>query len=84
MRLQVPAIGVDTGLQGLGLLADGSLASPSAWQTAGWYDQGVRPGDVGPAIVAGHVDSYLGPAVFYDLARLKPGDVDVNGVGQLG
>lgn len=74
VRVQIPAIGVDSTLEDLGLLPDGSLASPSAWQTAGWYDEGVRPGDPGPAIIAGHVDSYLGPAVFYRLGALVAGD----------
>ena len=74
VRLQVPAIGVDTALEGLGLLADGSLASPSTFPEAGWSQAGVRPGDPGPAIVAGHIDSYQGPAVFYDLGKLRAGD----------
>ena len=73
-RLRVPAIGVDTSLQPLGLLKDGSLQAPSKWQQAGWYAKGTRPGDVGPAVIAGHVDSYLGPAVFYRLRELKTGD----------
>ncbi|WP_164983968.1 sortase domain-bontaining protein, partial [Cellulomonas endophytica] len=44
------------------------------WQRAGWYREGVVPGDVGPAVVAGHVDSSDGPAVFVGLERLAPGD----------
>jgi LPXTG-site transpeptidase (sortase) family protein len=43
-----------------------------AW--AGWWTGGVAPGDIGPAIIAGHVDNYLGPAVFYKLRDLKAGD----------
>ncbi|MHA3703224.1 class F sortase [Jatrophihabitans sp. YIM 134969] len=75
LRLQIPSIGVDTGLENLGLESDGSLQPPTAFPMAGWYARGVRPGDPGPAIVAGHVDSYRGPAVFYDLGKLQPGDV---------
>ncbi|MHA3701557.1 class F sortase [Jatrophihabitans sp. YIM 134969] len=74
VHLDVPAIGVSTDLEGLGVLADGTLASPSAWQVAGWFDAGVRPGDVGPAVIAGHVDSTAGPAVFYRLRDLAVGD----------
>jgi sortase (surface protein transpeptidase) len=74
VRVQIPAIGVDSSLERLGLLPDRSLASPSTWGVAGWYSGGVVPGDPGPAIVAGHVDSYLGPAVFYDLGKLRRGD----------
>jgi hypothetical protein len=77
MRLRISAIGVNATVQPLGLLADGTLQPPSAWQIAGWYDGGVTPGDPGPAVIAGHVDSISGPAVFYRLRQLRPGDVAV-------
>jgi hypothetical protein len=77
IRLRMPVIGVNTALQPLGLRADGTLQPPSAWQTAGWYDDGVTPGDPGPAVIAGHVDSISGPAVFYRLRQLRPGDLAV-------
>ncbi len=84
VRLQIPAIAVDTPLQPLGLLPDGSLQAPSQWDVAGWYADGIRPGDPGPAVIAGHVDSVSGPAVFYRLRRLHVGDLvdvrDANGV----
>jgi hypothetical protein len=74
-RLAIPAIGVTTTLEPLGLLPDHSLQPPSHWDEAGWYADGVRPGDPGPAIVVGHVDSVSGPAVFYRLRDLRPGAV---------
>jgi sortase (surface protein transpeptidase) len=74
-RLQIPAIGVSTPLVRLGRLPDGSIEVPRAWNTAGWYDQGPRPGQPGPAVILGHVDSKSGPAVFYRLRDLRPGDV---------
>jgi hypothetical protein len=74
-RLRIPAIGVDTPLQPLGLLPDDRLQPPSSWQVAGWYAGGVEPGDPGPAVIAGHLDSVSGPAVFYRLRRLRPGDL---------
>jgi sortase (surface protein transpeptidase) len=74
-RLQIPAIGVSTPLVRLGRLPDGSIEVPHAWNTAGWYDQGPRPGQPGPAVILGHVDSKKGPAVFYRLRDLRPGDV---------
>ncbi|HZE50084.1 MAG TPA: class F sortase [Jatrophihabitantaceae bacterium] len=74
VRLRLPAIGVDTALQALRLQPDGSLQAPSAWQEAGWYADGVRPGALGPAVIAGHVDSRSGPAVFFRLGELRPGD----------
>jgi sortase (surface protein transpeptidase) len=42
---------------------------------AGWYTGGPRPGEVGSAIIAGHIDSYLGPGVFFRLRLLRPGDL---------
>src|SRR4029450_3418988 len=73
VRLRIPAIGVSTGLQHLGLAADGTIAAPTEWQTAGWYDKGPRPGQPGPAVIVGHVDSRSGPAGFYRLPELRPG-----------
>jgi sortase (surface protein transpeptidase) len=73
-QLTIPAIGVDTSLEPLGLMPDGTLQPPSQWQRAGWYAGGVRPGSIGPAVIAGHVDSVSGPAVFYRLRELKMGD----------
>jgi sortase (surface protein transpeptidase) len=73
-RLSIPSIGVDTALQPLHLLADGSLEPPTQWARAGWYADGVRPGQVGPAVIAGHIDSTSGPAVFFRLHALRPGD----------
>jgi hypothetical protein len=77
VRLRIPAIGVDTGLQRLGRGHDGSVEVPSGphkWDMAGWYAGGTRPGDPGSAVILGHVDSTAGPAVFYRLHDLRPGD----------
>ncbi len=73
-RLTIASIGVRSGLQPLGLLKDGSLQPPTKWGEAGWYAKGVVPGQVGPAVIAGHVDSTAGPAVFYRLRDLRSGD----------
>jgi sortase (surface protein transpeptidase) len=43
-------------------------------EVAGWYALGPRPGDPGSAVILGHVDSTRGPAVFYRLRQLRPGD----------
>jgi LPXTG-site transpeptidase (sortase) family protein len=73
-RVAVPRLGISSDLQLLHLLKNGELQSPSAWMEAGWYADGTRPGDVGPAVIAGHVDSTLGPAVFYRLREMRVGD----------
>jgi hypothetical protein len=72
-RLRIPSIGVDSSLGRLGLNSDGSIEVPADFNQAGWYDKGPAPGEVGPAVVLGHLDSYTGPAVFARLASLKPG-----------
>jgi sortase (surface protein transpeptidase) len=74
LRVSVPRLKIDSALQSLALQPDGTLASPSQWQIAGWYAAGPRPGQLGPAVIAGHVDSTAGPAVFYQLPRAQVGD----------
>src|SRR5450756_1050536 len=73
VRLRIAAIGVDSGLMDLGLRADGSLEVPPSGFPAGWYTGGQTPGELGPAIIAGHID-WNGPGVFFRLHSLKPGD----------
>ncbi|WP_407924419.1 class F sortase [Actinokineospora pegani] len=73
--LTIPAIGVDeTDLVPLTLGANGELTAPTDFARVGWYAAGTVPGDVGPAVLAGHVDSRTGPAVFFRLRELAPGD----------
>jgi Sortase domain len=73
-RLLVTAIGIDTPLESLHLGKDGALTPPRDFARAGWYADGTAPGDQGPAVIAGHVDSERGPAVFYRLRELQTGD----------
>ena len=72
-RVVVPAIGVDEQLTGLGLQADGAMEMP-AFGSAGWYDEGPRPGAPGAAVVVAHVRGPDGPDVFAALTTLRPGD----------
>nr|WP_237419123.1 class F sortase [Kitasatospora sp. SID7827] len=74
-RLRIPALGVDAGLLPLALGPDGSLRPPppERGDSAGWYAAGTSPGERGTAVVAGHVDTPAGPAVFFLLSRLAPG-----------
>jgi sortase (surface protein transpeptidase) len=77
LTLDIPAIGVHTSLMTLGLKADGTVQVPplSAGAPAGWYRNLASPGESGPAVLLGHVDSARdGPAVFYRLRELRPGD----------
>lgn len=72
--VRIPSIGTTSNLVDLGLYADGSLEVPTDFSVAGWFKNGVIPGAPGPAIIAGHYDSYVGPAVFSKLSQVKPGD----------
>jgi sortase (surface protein transpeptidase) len=74
VRIRIPVIGVDSRLQRLGLNADGTIEIPTEWDVAGWFAQGAKPGQPGPAVILGHVDSKVGPAVFYRVRELDPGD----------
>jgi hypothetical protein len=74
-RIQIPAIGVSAPVIALGLNHDGTLQTPTQWQETGWYKPGPEPGERGAAVVTGHVDSTTGPAVFYRLRSLRPGDL---------
>jgi hypothetical protein len=73
-RVRIPAIRVDSPLDPLALDAGGALQAPNNFAHAGWYAAGTTPGAVGPAVIAGHVDSRSGPAVFLRLYQLRPGD----------
>jgi sortase (surface protein transpeptidase) len=59
----------------LGLNPDRTLEVPRNWEQTGWYTGGPEPGEQGPAVIAGHVDSTSGPAVFYKLGELRRGAV---------
>lgn len=74
LSVRVPAIGVRSGLVPLGLRPDQSIEVPTDFADAGWYVGAPTPGQLGPAVVLGHIDSYRGPAVFFRLAALRPGD----------
>ena len=77
--LVVPSAGIDAaGVGKLGLDAEGELQAPETPNDVGWYSGSSAPGDSGPAVLVGHVDSYRGPGVFWNLRTLKPGDpIDV-------
>jgi Sortase domain len=78
VSVRIPAIGVDSTLLHLGVNADGSMQVPSlvtSANNAAWYKYSATPGQIGASVIEGHVDSYHGPAVFYRLGALRPGDI---------
>ncbi|GLV57230.1 hypothetical protein KDH_40660 [Dictyobacter sp. S3.2.2.5] len=77
VHIRIPAIGVDTEVEPVGVLASGNLDTPhrNKWDGTGWYESGPRPGEKGSAVIDGHVDRDGGsPAVFWNLQYMKPGD----------
>jgi sortase (surface protein transpeptidase) len=74
VALTIPAIGVQTRLIHLGLTASGALQVPTTTAVAGWFTGSPPPGAIGSSVIAGHVDSYLGPGIFYRLDLLRSGD----------
>ena len=78
VAVSIPAIDVHSTLLALSSNPDGTLQVPQPgpdYDSAAWFDGSPRPGDPGPAVIEGHVDSARnGPSVFYSLGALEPGD----------
>jgi sortase (surface protein transpeptidase) len=75
VELTVPSISLNVSLSTLGLNADGTVQVPTDVQQPGWFRLGPTPGEIGSAVILGHVDSYAGPGVFFKLSSLVAGDV---------
>ncbi|UOQ45381.1 sortase [Halobacillus salinarum] len=73
-HIKIPAIDVDTNVHKVGILDNGQMGVPDDTVNVGWFEPGTKPGSTGNAVIAGHVDSYEGPAVFFYLKNLKKGD----------
>lgn len=74
VRVRVPAVGIDAPVGPLFVDDDGVLPPPESFDATGWWHDGPEPGEAGPAVIAGHVDSYRGPAVFFRLDEINEGD----------
>jgi sortase (surface protein transpeptidase) len=74
VELTIPALGIKTVVGTLGLQADHQVMVPTSTHVVDWYDHGPTPGEVGSAVILGHVDSYRGPGTFFYLKDLKAGD----------
>ena len=72
--LQISSVDIETDLSVVGRNPDDTLTVPTEFDIAGWYEYSPTPGELGPAIITGHVDSYNGPAVFWRLGQVKIGD----------
>ena len=82
LELQIPSLEVSAPMLGVGLTSENVMDAPKGpigdpvWNTAFWYRGGGKPGDVGTATIAGHVNDPLGrPAIFAHIEHLQPGDM---------
>lgn len=74
-RLKIPAISIDAEIESVGLTPNGAMDIPKSAYDVAWYSPGPRPGEVGSAVMSGHLDWYGVPeGVFYNLDKLKQGD----------
>lgn len=75
-RITIPTLSVDASIENVGMDPSGRMGVPSDADIVGWWMHGVRPGEAGSAVVAGHLDTPQGsPGVFYAISQLEPGDV---------
>ncbi len=74
-EVRIPKIEVDAPVDALGVDAQNALQVPTDPARVGWWSGGAKPGDDDPSVLVGHLDSSTGPAVFFQLERLVPGDV---------
>lgn len=84
VRIVIPKLNIDTVVESKGNDAEGHMDVPSDWNHTAWYNLGPKPGEEGAAVVAGHFDTNTGgPAVFYYLSALLPGD-NINVIDETG
>jgi sortase A len=74
VQLEIPAIDVKANIENVGILDNGQMGVPEDIDKVGWFEPGFKPGTKGNAVLAGHVDSKTGPAIFFYLEKLSKGD----------
>jgi sortase (surface protein transpeptidase) len=82
--LKIPAIGVTTVVESVGMDSAGRMDVPKNSDNTAWFDLGYRPGQVGNSVIDGHFDKVDGsPAAFWNIGKLQRGDklivTDANG-----
>ncbi len=77
MTIDIPAIDVHSSVIALGRDSDGALAVPQPGPNlnkVAWYNGSATPGETGPSVLEGHVDSVYGPSIFFRLGAVRPGN----------
>jgi sortase (surface protein transpeptidase) len=73
VRIVIPSIAVNAPIVPLGLNRDQTMQVPRTRWDAGWFTPGPEPGEVGPAVIVGHLATVSGPGVFARLSELRRG-----------
>jgi len=75
LQIRIPKINLTADFEeSLGITKTREVEVPEEYDTVGYYKYGPTPGELGPAVILGHVDSVAGPAIFYSLGQLDIGD----------
>ncbi len=74
VRLIVPSLKIDTAVESVGKADDGEAGVPQSSKNVAWYNVGPKPGEAGNAVISGHLDDKVGPAIFWRLRELKVND----------
>lgn len=75
VRLKIPSINVDAAIEYVGFTSNREMEVPKNTVDVGWFEPGIRPGEKGSAVIAGHFNGKNGETgVFADLYKLKMGD----------
>lgn len=72
--ITIPSLDIDAPVKAFGLDKEGNMELPKNGKDVAWFSPGIRPGERGNAVLAGHVDDEKQPAVFFDLKNIKKGD----------
>lgn len=74
-KISLPFLGIDADIQEVGLASGGGMGAPSSFKKVGWFKLGARPGEIGNAVLAGHLDTYSDKGgVFWNLSKARSGD----------
>ena len=75
VRIIIPTLHVNAKVQYVGVTAKGAMGTPNNFTDVAWYKYGVVPGQIGSAVIDGHVDNGLAlDGVFKHLEDIKIGD----------
>lgn len=75
VSISIPKINIEAAVEEVGLDKNYAMDIPADENNAAWYKLGVKPGELGNSVIAGHFDKKNGkPAIFYKLGELEKGD----------